>query len=216
MSSKLKGRYRVPDDEGYEPGSDGVIRNYLGIQSREDIEALEEEELKRAELELIKLFDENHQFTAEDICNIHELWLGDIYPFAGKYRTVNMSKDDFLFATPSQIANMMKKLERDSLFKYTPCHNKDTKDLAYALGVVHVELILIHPFREGNGRTARLLADLMATQAGRDFLIYRAIDQTENKHGFDKYIQAIHAGFNENYELISEVFEEILLSKYAT
>src|SRR3990167_399520 len=104
MKIKNSGRYSVPSDEDFEPDSNGeVLKNYLGIKSKEDMEILEERELERTELELLEFFDENHQFTAEDICNIHELWLGDIYPFAGKYRTVNMSKDGFLFAPSNRI-----------------------------------------------------------------------------------------------------------------
>src|SRR3990167_3994075 len=157
MTFKNSGRYSVPADENFEPGSnDEVLRNYLGIKSKNDMEALEEQELERTELELLKIFDEKHQFIAEDICDIHELWLGDIYPFAGKYRTVNMAKGDFLFAPSIRIADLMQQFKEKFLAKYTPCNYSNTDDLAHALGVVHIELILIHPFREGNGRTARL------------------------------------------------------------
>jgi cell filamentation protein len=86
--------------------------------------------LERAELELLKIFGESHQFTAEDICNIHELWLGDIYAFAGRYRTVNMAKEDFLFAQSGRIADLMIKLENDFLSKYTPCRYSNTNELA--------------------------------------------------------------------------------------
>ena len=43
-----------------------------------------------------------------------------------------------------------------------------------AIAETQVELIPIHPFREGNGRLARLLADVMAVQAGQDPLDYSA------------------------------------------
>jgi cell filamentation protein len=77
--------------------------------------------------------------------------------------------------------------------------------------VVHVELILIHPFREGNGRAARLLADLMALEAKRPSLNYSLIDQTENKQGFEKYILAIHAAVSGNYEPIKNIFKSLLV-----
>jgi len=208
---KNSGRYSVPGDEDFEPGSnDEVLKNHLGIKSQDDMEALEEQELKRTELELLKIFDQNHSFVAEDICDIHELWLGDIYPFAGQYRTVNIAKGDFSFALSGRIADLMTKLESDYLVKYSPCHFSDIDELAYALGVVHIELILIHPFREGNGRTARLLADLMAIQANRPPLNYESIDQTKNHKGFEEYILSIHAGVSRNYEPIQNIFETIL------
>jgi cell filamentation protein, protein adenylyltransferase len=211
MKIKGSGRYSVPTDEDFEPGSnDEVLKNYLGIKSKEDMETLEEQELERTELELLKIFDEGHRFTAEDICNVHELWLGDVYPFAGKYRTVNMAKGDFLFAPSARIDALMAKLECDFLDKYTPCNYSNIDELANALGVVHVELILIHPFREGNGRTARLLADVMAMQAKKPSLNYLSIDQTKNPQGFDNYILAIHAGVSGNYEPIKNIFKTLL------
>lgn len=82
-------------------------------------------------------------FTAQDICNIHELWLGDIYPFAGKLRTVNMSKNNFPFAVPNRIQALMKDLENKFLKKYSPCNYSDIEKLSFALGIVHVEFILI-------------------------------------------------------------------------
>lgn len=77
------------------------------IKTSGEIAAAKEQVLKRAALEQIKIFSADHQFTAEDICNIHELWLGKLYPIAGKYRTVNMCKDNFPFAAPSLISSLM-------------------------------------------------------------------------------------------------------------
>ena len=60
--------------------------------------------------------------------------------------------------------------------------------------MTHVELILIHPFRDGNGRLSRLLADVMAVQAGHEPLDYSSWEQHK-----PAYIGAIHAGFSEDY-----------------
>ncbi|MBS0352249.1 MAG: Fic family protein [Proteobacteria bacterium] len=203
-------RYTVPTDEDWEPGSDNqVLKNYLGIKSREDIEAIEEQELERTELELLDIFNKDHQFTVADICNMHELWLGDIYPSADKFRTVMMSKAGFPFAAPSRIEPLMQEFEEKYLAKYTPCHYSEIDALAHALEVVHSELVIIHPFREGNGRTARLLADLMAMQAKKAPLNYSSI-QTQNLPEFENYIQSIHAGFEGNYKTIEGIFKKLL------
>ena len=60
----------------------------------------------------------------------------------------------------------MADLQAGALARCTPCRPADMQKVAAALAEVHVELVLIHPFREGNGRLARLLATLMALQAG--------------------------------------------------
>lgn len=211
MEYKDTKRYTVPTDEDFEPGSNNeVLKNFKGIKSKAKIEDIEGNELRRVENELIKIYDQDHSFTANDICKIHKMWLGKVYPSAGKYRTVTMSKGGFPFAAPGRIDQCMQKLEKDFLSKYTPCHYDDIDELASAIGIVHVELIVIHPFREGNGRTARLLADLMAMQANRSPLDYQAIDQIKNENGFKEYILAIHVGVNGSYEPITKIFKKLL------
>ncbi len=206
-----KGRYQISVEEDYEPGSNNeVLKNYLGIKSKKEIEALEEQELARTEIELLDIFDEKHQFTATDLCNIHEFWLGDIYPSAGKYRTVNMSKEGFLFAAPFRIESAMQEFEKKYLVKHTPCLYSELDQIANVVGIIHAELILIHPFREGNGRTARLLADLMVMQAKKAPLNYSLIDQIGNFKGFQHYLKAIHASMDGDYQPIQKIFTQLI------
>lgn len=73
-----------------------------------------------------------------------------------------MSKGNFMFAAPAHIPQLMDDFQRELLEKFTPCIFDSRQDVIAALAIVHAELILIHPFREGNGRLARLLATLMA------------------------------------------------------
>lgn len=209
----INDRYAVPEEEGYEPGSnDSVLKNFLGIINPEVIEQIEEQALVNVGLELVQLYNEKYKFLVEDICNIHELWLADIYPFAGKFRTVMMTKNGFPFANPELIPKLMSDLEQKYLKKYTPCFGFDNEKLAEALSVVHVELIIIHPFREGNGRVARLLANLMALQAGKDILNYTPIDRTVNLAGYNNYIISIQEGFAGNYERVKRIFYELIIS----
>jgi len=204
-------RYFIPENEDYEPSSDdGVLKNYLHITSKKTMDQIEAYELQRAELELEEVVEKDQTFTADDICKFHELWLGDIYPFAGRYRTVSMSKAGFPFAAPNFISQLMQKFENDFLKKYTPCHETDLNKLAATLGITHAELIIIHPFREGNGRLSRLLANLMAMQADMPQLNYTSIDQTKNPNGFENYIKAIHAAFSESTQPIQAIFYKIL------
>jgi cell filamentation protein len=73
----------------------------------------------------------------------------------------------------------------------------DKEQVTEAIAIIHVELILIHPFREGNGRLSRLLADVMAVQGGFNPLDYQSWEQNKSQ-----YISAIHAGMSMNYEPI--------------
>ncbi len=73
--------------------------------------------------------------------------------------------------------------------------------------------ISLRHFREGNGRVARLVANLMALQAGKDMLDYAPIDRTKNTSGYNKYIHAIQTGFNGDYSEIEEIFYHLLVIK---
>lgn len=193
------------------PGSDNqVLKNFLSIKEKEVMDQLEARELVRAENEIFATYHSNDRLSAQDICNMHKLWLKDIYPFAGRYRTVNMSKNGFPFAGAPYISNCMTKFEKEYLAQYTPCHYAALDELTLALGIVHVEFILIHPFREGNGRIGRILATLMALQARKPPLDFSLIDQTINPQGFEKYIAAIHEGHAGNYKPMQDIFLMVL------
>ncbi len=149
--------------------------------------------------------DQNHRFTAEDICAMHRQWLGAIYPWAGKYRQVMMSKDGFLFAAPKFISHLMGELEQKILARHTPCYgNADA--IAESLAIVHVELVLIHPFREGNGRLARLLAMLMGLQAGLPMLTFEEMEGDRR----ETYFAVVRAGVGRDYSPMVGIFRKII------
>ncbi|MDA8089315.1 MAG: Fic family protein [Nitrospiraceae bacterium] len=151
-------------------------------------------------------FEKDHRFTAADICNIHKVWLGDIYAWAGQYRQVNISKEGFPFAAARHIPKLMQELEKGALHKYTPCLFENDNEIITALAVVHAELMLIHPFREGNGRSGRLLAVLMAFQAGLPGLDFSGIRGKKKK----AYFAAVQAGADQDYEPMKLVFNDVL------
>jgi cell filamentation protein len=206
---KEEGLYDVTGliEAQYESGSDRqVLKNKLGIRSKEEMERVEAEELERTVDLVIRIYDEEHRFTAEDICNIHKIWLGDIYEWAGRYRSVNLSKPNIFFAASDVIPLLMSEFERDVLPRHTPCKDFDNERLVMALAEVHVELALIHPFREGNGRIARILSTLMALQAGLPIVDFSSIagDKKED------YLAAVRAGLDRNYRPMERIFIDII------
>jgi len=166
----------------------------------------ESERLLAATERLIDETEVEQRFTADDLCRMHRLWLGDVYAWAGEYRQVNIGKGGFMFAAAPLVPGLMAELERGPLRRYTPCRFATTREQAEALAVVHAELILIHPFREGNGRCSRLLATLMALQAGLPALDFGGIRGPEKQ----RYITAIHAAMGREYGPMTAVFERVI------
>ena len=190
-----------------EPGSDGkVLRNLLGITSPEEMEIAETEGLWLVQEKLIGEVSSDQSFTVEDLCRIHREWLGRIYSWAGKPRSVNLSKGDFDFAVAHVIPTLLDEFERRQLRKYTPCLFPTHDEVAHALAEVHVELMLIHPFREGNGRLGRLLATLMALQAGLPILEFGEIVDVRK----EEYFAAVRAGLDRNYQPMKRLFKDVI------
>lgn len=192
----MNDRYNAgPSQNAYEPGShDEVLRNKLGVT---DVDEMAEVEL----LLLEKLYQAvlvealpDWLLRVADMQTWHRRWLGNVYGWAGEERSVNIAKGDFQFAAAAQIPRLLTVFERDCLARFTPCHDLGDVQLIEAIAMTHVEFILIHPFREGNGRLSRLLADVMTVQAGHDPLDYSAWDADR-----PAYFSAIQSGMAGDY-----------------
>lgn len=192
----MTNRYQTTGAEGeFEPGSNGqVLRNLAGITSPDDMDELELRLLGELYDEVLLQNLPDRTLTVADLKHWHRLWLGNVYPWAGHERSVNLGKGGFQFASAGLLSGLLGEFERKYLMPWTPCGHLAPRELVNAIAVTHVELILIHPFREGNGRLSRLLADVMAVQAGHEPLDYSSWEQRKAS-----YIGAIHAGVSGDY-----------------
>jgi len=116
-----------------------------------------------------------------------------------------MGKGGFQFAAAHLIPGLMVDFEKNYLSRYTPCDNMNKDELSEALAICHVEFIIIHPYREGNGRLGRLLVTVMALQARMPALEFAVLENEK-----DRYIGAIHAGHSGDYASMTQIFSEIL------
>ena len=207
---------RVNAPEGteweFQPGSRGrVLRNLLGITRVRDIEEAETQALNLTQRAALTIYGPEHRFTPVDIRRLHRMWLGSIYPWAGKYRTVNIGKGGFQFAHAPLIPRLMLQLGKGALRRHTPCGSTDVT-IARSLAEVHAELILIHPFRDGNGRLARLVALLMACQFGLGSFSLRHLAGA----GRRTYVQAIHAAMSRDYAPLETLFARAIQRRDAS
>ena len=201
------GRYAAHGPEAeFEPGSDRrVLKNLLGIKTKREMNRAEALSLARAMDKLVRTYSADHRFTGNDVCEFHRTWLGKTYEWAGNYRQVNVTKGRFTFAAAAQISRLMLTFENDVLRRCTPCSGMSRDEVTAALAETHVELMLIHPFREGNGRVGRVLATLMALQAGLPLLDFSTIRGKRKQ----QYFAAVRAGLDRTYRPMESIFAEL-------
>jgi cell filamentation protein len=190
----------------YEMGS-SVLKNKLGITDTQ--KAAEEETIGfiKAQLIFTEKLSKKTKFNEKYIQDIHKTALSHIYPFAGVYRNVNLSKAGHHFLSYDFIVRGMTYLEQEFLVKL-PADYEDVQKLIEDIAIVHCELIHIHPFREGNGRTFRILADLMANRAGFTSLEFDKF----RKENYSQYIDALNKGDDKDYSGMIEIIGNLLLS----
>lgn len=195
-------RYQASGPQAeWQPGSgERVLRNQIGITDPALIDEIELQLLLQLYQHVLGEGFPARRLDVADLKEWHRLWLGNLYDWAGEERRVNVAKGDFHFAVAAQIPPLLAAFERDCLHRSTPCDGMDGDALAEAIAACHVELVLIHPFREGNGRLARLLADVMAMQAGRGPLDYSAWNADK-----PAYFAAIQRGMGRDYAPMREL-----------
>jgi len=184
-----------------------ILPNLLNLKTSDEIAISEFEGFLKSEIQLTESLTTRTKFNISYILKIHKLSLGHLYSFAGKYRDVNISKGGFAFPASRFLTETMKEFEIDVLSKLPNKYN-NKEDLIKDISQVHAELLFIHPFREGNGRTARILANLMARKQNYDPLKFDLISDQE----FESYVIAVQSSADKNYEkmekLISFIFPD--------
>lgn len=154
-------------------GANGVLKNLLGATDETTLERQESQlvYLRQAKLATISL---NEYATLPDI---HRFLFQDVYEWAGEYRTINMQKGSEMFCHHPLIAQNIEKIMR-SLVKENQLvglpPQQFSERAAYYLG----EINMVHPFREGNGRTQRTFLSRLAQKTGYQ-LSWNHISQDE-------------------------------------
>ena len=153
-------RYDAFDDPYCYPGT-GCLRNKLGIQDAESLQAFElEMSTLRAEepLPLGRLGPTHYR-------RVHRHLFQDVYHWAGCYRTVGTSKGGNMFCVPELIATQATQVFR-RLSAPAFQHGSNREACVGAAAEFLGDLNALHPFREGNGRAQLSLMHLVALRAG--------------------------------------------------
>ena len=126
-----------------------VLENKLGITSAPELAEAEERISKKKAVELFEngTLDRLEPGKVSSLKSIHKYIFGDIYPFAGEIRTVNIAKGNFRFAPVMYLEASLENIEKMPQSTFDEIVEK------------YVEMNIAHPFREGNGRSTRIWLD---------------------------------------------------------
>lgn len=128
-----------------------TLENKLGISDSTELARAEEKLSKKKAVELFEsgLLDSLQPGTYHALAEIHRHLFEDIYGFAGKVRDVNIAKGTFRFAPVMYLQAAIENVEKMPQSTFDEIIEK------------YVEMNVVHPFREGNGRSTRIWLDQM-------------------------------------------------------
>ena len=128
-----------------------MLDNKLGITDSAELAREEERisKMKAAEMFRSGFLDSLEPGTIASLTAIHKYLFGEIYPFAGEVRNVNIAKGNFRFASAVYLKEALDSIEKMPQSDYDEIIEK------------YVEMNVAHPFREGNGRSMRIWLDVI-------------------------------------------------------
>ena len=128
-----------------------VLKNKLDISDSLELAKIEEKLSKKKAIQLFEsgYLDSLDAGTFASLAKIHKFLFEEIYDFAGQVRDVNIAKGNFRFAPVIYLQAALENIDK--------MPQKSFDDII----AKYVEMNVAHPFREGNGRSARIWLDLM-------------------------------------------------------
>lgn len=161
-----------------------ALENKLGITDSAEL-AREEERISKARaLDLFEkgLLDTFEVGTFQGLAQIHKYLFEEIYDFAGQVRTVNIAKGNFRFAPVLYLESALENIGRMPQSTFDEIIEK------------YVEMNVAHPFREGNGRSARLWLDAILKKELKQVIDWSRVDK-------DDYLLAMERSPVKNVEI---------------
>jgi len=194
-------KYGTGDDPYCFPDSN-VLRNVLNIENDTELEEAEEllTELAASQIEF-----KPPPYDLEYLKGIHQQLFVDLYEWAGELRTIDISKGATCFCSCNRIAPEADKKFRE-LKNADYYDNHDRSNLVTAVAEFYVELNMVHPFREGNGRAQRILFEHIIISCGFEFDL-EGITQPE-------WVHANVAGVNCDYAPMAKLFARCIGNRF--
>ncbi len=188
----------------------------FGILPRSKIILLEREGIKRALNYIFKLSEDRTPITPKVILDVHKVGFGFIYPdWAGNFRTIDVTVGEYEPPHYSRIPELIKNLcgdlkERLKYLSKPEDQEKFLTDVISLLAWFQHQLVWIHPFKDYNGRVARLLTNLLTLSLGLPATEIKA----DRKQDRDRYVKAMKLADQNDFlkleNLLAKALEENL------
>jgi cell filamentation protein len=189
-------RYKAEPDPACYPGTE-VLRNNPDLRHQAELDTFEVEAVGARSLQPPPqgAFDPAHYRA------LHRHLFQDVYEWAGAYRAIRTAKGGNWFCFPEYIdAEMVKLFATLDAPAFQPGSN--VEDFITAVADFLGDLNVIHPFREGNGRTQLLFVRLLALRAGHPL-------RSENVEA-DAFLLAMILSFHGRMEALIDELERML------
>ena len=147
-----------------------ILKNLLGITTEKVLTQAE------ADITYMRLLDSDAYIEKDELnylalLEMHKYIFGDIYSWAGKTRTLNISKEEKVLGGASLVCTDHVEIERKATEIISDMNSIDWSSLSldesdFKFGDLIAKLWLIHPFREGNTQTVMRFAGIFAASKG--------------------------------------------------
>lgn len=146
-----------------------MLENKLGLTSSAELARMEEQLSKKKAVLLFEkgILDSLSSGKFFTLQAIHRYLFEDIYDFAGEIRKVNMAKGNFRFAPLMYLGAALENIDKMPQADFDEIIEK------------YVEMNIAHPFREGNGRSARIWLDHMLKQEIGKVIDWSKVDKED-------------------------------------
>lgn len=146
-----------------------MLENKLGLTSSAELARMEEQLSKKKAVLLFekRILDSLPAGKFSTLQAIHRYLFEDIYEFAGEIRKVNMAKGNFRFAPLMYLDAALENIDKMPQSDFDEIIEK------------YVEMNIAHPFREGNGRSARIWLDHMLKQEIGKVIDWSKVDKED-------------------------------------
>jgi cell filamentation protein len=194
-----KYEYIDPDHE-YIDIKMGVLRNCAGITNQQALDFFETAAVTKRAKELadnpLSIKDTKSLFA------IHKYLFQDVYDWAGKERTVEISKEGKQFFPTNYFDTAFEYIDK-LIADYRRCNTEDIRELFAKLAAILDTINYLHPFREGNGRTQREFIRILALEKR----LILNLNPPDNTEVYERYMTGT---IERNVEILSGLILNLL------